>query len=279
VAVAQLKAQYDLVVYPASLAGVLVASQAVEAGRSVLLISKEGHPGGAMVDALCCVQTVPEDLGSGVLVDILEQVRSNSASPSESLDSGNWFLHPEALKHTLWQRIDSVGIDLCLHVLPFGIEPGNDSAILKLMGLEGLIELQADHILDCSQHGGLVASIHPGTFTENTTAINTLISGADPIGLDPDWTVTPLAGGDCMFSKTLPNDGSILDESLMALRRDLPASARIKLAPARLFRSRSASPDAEIMKPITWLAGEKNWSPHQQIGAANHIEKRANELL
>jgi hypothetical protein len=146
--------QYDLIVYPANISGIVTAAIKAAEGKKVLLINKYGFPGGSITTAF----NLPQNLNnlSGAANEIKEQI-INRKSSILAENNEQSVLNPESVKTGLLEYLSSLNITLLFHVIPISFDA--QSHKLSLTGKEGIITLETAAVIDCSDDYSLIGSV------------------------------------------------------------------------------------------------------------------------
>lgn len=149
--------KYDIVIYGATVRGVVAAVNNKLQGKDVLLLNYYGFPGGSITESLNCLQEMPGNQNSGIIRNILEKYRSENCSMLYEYD-GLSLLNPEILKYTLQRELSEHGIEVLYHVQPMKTHYYDNCFYLQLLGKEGIIEVVSENLADASPDHRLIIS-------------------------------------------------------------------------------------------------------------------------
>ncbi|MGE5353782.1 MAG: FAD-dependent oxidoreductase [Acidobacteriota bacterium] len=164
--------RYDIVVYGATVAGIVYALNKKGEGKNVLLINRYGFPGGSITSALNCLQRLKEPEQEGFYEQFISSLKNYKGGILYS-DESRVLLNPEAVKTVLLELLVASGIDMLFHVSPLNsLSRGEDLLELDLIGKDGIIKVIASSIVDFSEN--FLFSFIYGNFLprENSTKIN-----------------------------------------------------------------------------------------------------------
>lgn len=170
----------DVVVVGGGPAGVAAAIAARQEGSKVLLIERYGFLGGTatsgMYGAFCGFYTsgeLQEQIIKGCAEKVLELLRQKDAlmGPIKSNDMVVLFYDLSTLKMVMDKMVLNAGADLMLHSQVYEVKTsGNKISSLKVVTKSGVIEVDADFIIDASGDGD-IAALAGEAFNENENAL------------------------------------------------------------------------------------------------------------
>ncbi|MGE5364482.1 MAG: FAD-dependent oxidoreductase [Bacteroidota bacterium] len=149
--------KYDIVIYGATVRGIVAAIENKLQGKDVLLLNYYGFPGGSITESLNCLQEMPGNQCSGIIRNILEKYRSENCSSLYEYEELS-LLNPEILKYTLQSELSEHGIEVLYHVQPMKTHYYDNCFYLQLLGKEGIIEVVSEHLTDASADHRLLIS-------------------------------------------------------------------------------------------------------------------------
>lgn len=137
-----METNYDIIVWGSSPRGIARAISLKNSGKSVLLASRFGFPGGKHTESLSAF------IGTtSTSEDSLDQklVSRAAALPFGILhqSSSGILLHPELIKRICWEWINESGIAALFHVMPAGVEQQDNELEVRFFGREGFLSVGA----------------------------------------------------------------------------------------------------------------------------------------
>lgn len=150
---------YDVVVYGATVAGVICALKKQAEGQNVLLFNRYGFPGGSITSGLNCLQRIREPECDGFYEQFIYSLKKDKYGILYR-DENRVIVNPEAVKMILQDLLVANGVDVLFHVTPLKTETKNDHRLeMDLVGKDGIIRLASSSLLDASENF-LVSFIH-----------------------------------------------------------------------------------------------------------------------
>ena len=161
---------YDVVVYGASVAGVLLALHHAAAGRSTLLLNTYGFAGGAVTESLSCLQTPPQ--APAAQAQALFGALATDPHYAFGEATEGQLLNPEVLKFALQHALESSDVTLLYHVKARALDAaaGPDGLLtLHLIGKEGEFSVQGRQVLDATDSEHLARLLQGGSALQAAT--------------------------------------------------------------------------------------------------------------
>jgi hypothetical protein len=162
---------YELVIWGATVHGVILAAEAVRSGKIVLLLNRYGFPGGRLTAALNLLQQVPEAPENERFEHFLQAILKDAIA----IDDQRHFINPETVKYKLWEMAAQSGAELLFHVLPIAIEENEESVTLTLSGREGPLTVKCSELFDAGDDGLLLSLVKPEVIQTTRLALNAII--------------------------------------------------------------------------------------------------------
>ena len=136
---------YDICVLGAGPSGIAAAISARRTGASVLLVEKDGVPGGMSTAGMLNIWC--GDANGSVFSEIVKNT-------TVTVPSGRRIYSPEKLKILLIDMLEKAGVTLLLHSFVTDVK-SSDGKIseITLMGKSGAISVKADTFIDCTGDG------------------------------------------------------------------------------------------------------------------------------
>jgi len=132
---------FNFIVYGGTIKGVLTAIYLAKKDKKVLLLNKYGFLGGAITENLALLQKLDE---RGLKNSIFEKSDIFYSTDNKDLN----FINPEQLKFLLQDLLLAYNIEPLFHVSPISVK--NKQIVLS--GKEGLMTINAENIIDCSDN-------------------------------------------------------------------------------------------------------------------------------
>ncbi|HEX2963165.1 MAG TPA: FAD-dependent oxidoreductase [Ignavibacteriales bacterium] len=144
--------KYDVVVYGATVAGVIYALNERGAGKDVLMINRYGFPGGSITSGLNCLQKIKEPEGEGFYKQFISSLKKDKYGILYN-DEKRVLVNPETVKMILQELLVANGVDMLFHVNPLKTETKSEHRLeLDLVGKDGIIKMTTSLLLDASEN-------------------------------------------------------------------------------------------------------------------------------
>lgn len=137
-----LRTEYDYIILGATMPGAVFAAAKARAGHSVLLTNRYGFPGGDITEQLVCLQDIPR-MDDGPLSALFRAVTDDALSAT--------VVNPESVKYGLQEYLETSGVDLCFHLLPYRINIEESGTLaVSWLAKEGTLTIRARKMLDAT---------------------------------------------------------------------------------------------------------------------------------
>jgi len=146
--------EFNAVVYPASLGGILVARELRQQGFRPLILNPTGFPGGAICETLALIQRIPTgpdlDLPKGLEARLQEAWQPLPAAGKHlvRIDSESW-------KRVLWDLMETLELPILAHVTPWNVTAQDAEIEIAYLQREGRASIKVKRVVDCSPEGFL----------------------------------------------------------------------------------------------------------------------------
>lgn len=141
---------FDTIIYPANLTGLVAASIFKSEGQKVLLLNRYGFFGGTITESLNLFQKKIDDSSNGQITHkILDRI--NEYKDGVLYEGQNHLIfNPEVIKYVLQKFAEENQIALLFHINPYKIEFKDGLINLSVIGREGTINLSCKKLFDFS---------------------------------------------------------------------------------------------------------------------------------
>jgi hypothetical protein len=146
---------YDLIIYSASLSGVLTAIDLSKKGNSILLLNFYGFTGGSITESLNCYQIIDENNLNGLTNELFQKIK-NAKHGILYKNENDFIFNPETVKIVLQEELENSKVDLLFHIIPFYIRQKEDQVELAVTGKEGIFHIKGKTIIDASDEYDLL---------------------------------------------------------------------------------------------------------------------------
>jgi len=133
--------KFDYTIYGGSIKGIITAVYLAKQKQNVLLLNKYGFLGGAITENLALLQ---KSDNYSLKNSILNTTEIFYSTDNKDLN----FINPEQLKFLLQDLLLAFNIEPLFHVSPISVK--NKQIVLS--GKEGLMTINAENIIDCSDN-------------------------------------------------------------------------------------------------------------------------------
>ncbi|MCU7497402.1 MAG: FAD-dependent oxidoreductase [Ignavibacteria bacterium] len=231
--------KYDLIVYGATIAGVIYALKSRKQGKEVLLINRLAFLGGSITEALNCLQKIrqPEEEES-IYSEVISSLRKDKYGFLYS-SGENGIVNPEAVKMLLLDLLTLQGVEMLFHVNPMSCRVKEEGLVeLEVAAKEGILKFSGSSLLDASENS-LISSIYGNWLpSEEEKKVNLFVtkpSSRDFLGYEGISKYEELLDGRYWIS--LKNEEALETEAILggfsAILHN--SGSRIQLMPAEKF--------------------------------------------
>ncbi len=154
--------KFDVIVYGASFAGVLVSKFFKSIGKEVLLLNRYGFLGGSITESLSLYQRKITSNESGLIADIFNKIKSENDGILFE-DNTHVVLNAEVVKFVLQKVVEENHIDSLFHIHPYEIDFRTREVQLSVFGKEGKIVLRSNQVYDCTTEYSLAPLVKKST--------------------------------------------------------------------------------------------------------------------
>ncbi|MCR4417615.1 MAG: FAD-dependent oxidoreductase [Ignavibacteria bacterium] len=277
--------QYDVIIYPANLSGVVASIFLKKNFKKVLLLNRYGFFGGSITESLNLLQRKPvEDYDRDkVLNSILKRVKEfNEGILFE--DDQYILFNPEVVKYVLQKVCEENEIELLFHITPYQVNFTEDLINIIVIGKEGEINFTTSKMFDFSTEFTFAPLIDKTMRAFSKAQVNFISLPVDEKILqnvnrkirlkDKRWWLSIDLNTQNLFdvediaTQTLDK----IDELLRQNR------SRIQIVPAQSHLIFTLNQKAKVDKRISFITDFVNiFEPENEILIAREIEKRLSD--
>lgn len=277
--------QYDVIIYPANLSGVVASIFLKKNFKRILLLNRYGFFGGSITESLNLLQRKPEEDfdRDKVLNSILKRVKEfNEGILFE--DAQYILFNPEVVKYVLQKVCEENEIELLFHITPYRVNLIEDLINITVIGKEGEINFTTSKMFDFSTEFTFAPLIDKTSRIFSKAQVNFISLPVDEKILqnvnrkirlkDKRWWLSIDLNTQNLFDvEDIATQTSDKIDELLRQNR-----SRIQIVPAQSHLMFTLNQRAKFDERISFITDFVNiFEPENEILIAEEIEKRLSD--